>query len=87
MNECNKKINALCISYRFGIRVNTVLAGIINDSTITVIPDNMKETFKDNISLQRFGKLQEVAEVIAFLASDRSSYVNGTSIEVSGGLY
>jgi NAD(P)-dependent dehydrogenase (short-subunit alcohol dehydrogenase family) len=68
--------------------VNTVLTGIINyDSTITIIPDNMKEIFKRNIPLQRFGKPREVAEVIAFLASDRSSYVNGASIEVTGGLY
>jgi len=36
--------------------------------------------------LQRFGQPQEVAEVIVFLASDKSSYVNGTSIEITGGM-
>jgi len=79
-----------CASMEFGklgIRVNTVLPGVIDTPMFAVVPDKVKEKFKKNISLERFGKPQEVAEVIAFLASDRSSYINGASIEVTGGLY
>lgn len=74
-------------SYRFGIRVNAVLPGFIDTPITTTVPDNVKEMFKKKISLQRIGKPQEVAEVIAFLASDKSSYVNGASIEVTGGMH
>lgn len=51
-----------------------------------IVPDKIKERFVKRISLQRLGKPQEVAEVILFLASDKSSYINGASIEVTGGL-
>ncbi|KAH0956504.1 hypothetical protein HN011_001836 [Eciton burchellii] len=79
-----------CASMEFGklgIRVNTVLPGAIDTPMFAIVPDNIKEMLKKNISLKRFGKPQEVAEVIAFLASDRSSYVNGASIEVTGGMH
>lgn len=51
-----------------------------------IIPDNIKKIFIKRIHLQRMGKPQEVAEVVAFLASNRSSYVNGTVIEITGGM-
>lgn len=53
---------------------------------IASVPDKVKEMFIGMIPLKRTGKPEEVGEVITFLASDRSSYVNGTSIEVTGGL-
>jgi len=76
--------------YRFGIRVNAVLPGFINTPMISHVSDEAKEmvikNITKNIPLQRKGKPEEVAEVIVFLASDRSSYINGASIEVTGGL-
>lgn len=72
--------------YRFGIRVNVVLPGFIDTPIITTVPDKIKNLILKNIPLQRIGKPQEVAEVIAFLASNKSSYVNGASIEVTGGM-
>lgn len=51
------------------------------------IPDKVKQMFFDRIALGRMGKPEEIAEVIAFLASDKSSYVNGASIEVTGGFH
>jgi len=72
--------------YRFGIRVNAVLPGFINTPMTAHISDEVREMFIKNIPLQRLGKPEEVAEVIVFLASDRSSYINGASIEVTGGL-
>ncbi|EFN74829.1 Estradiol 17-beta-dehydrogenase 8 [Camponotus floridanus] len=71
---------------QFGIRVNAVLPGFIDTPMTADISDEEREMFKKNVSLQRTGKPEEVAEVIVFLASDRSSYINGASIEVTGGL-
>lgn len=67
--------------------MNVVLPGFIDTPLTMTVPDKVKELFIKNIPLQRMGKPQEVAEVIAFLASDRSSYINGASIEVTGGLH
>jgi len=72
--------------YRFGIRVNAVLPGLINTPMTAHISDEAREMFIKNVPLQRAGKPEEVAEVIVFLACDRSSYINGASIEVTGGL-
>nr|CAD7574078.1 unnamed protein product [Timema californicum] len=69
----------------FGIRCNAVVPGFIHTPMTDAVPDKVKEKFRANIALRRFGKAEEVAEVIAFLASDKSSYVNGASIEVIGG--
>lgn len=51
-----------------------------------IVPDNVKKFFIKKIQLQRMGKPEEVAEVVAFLASNRSSYVTGATIEVTGGM-
>ncbi|XP_017789481.1 PREDICTED: estradiol 17-beta-dehydrogenase 8-like [Habropoda laboriosa] len=71
----------------FGIRVNTVLPGFIETPMTDSVPDNVKQMFIKKIPLHRMGKPEEVAEVITFLASSKSSYVNGTSIEVTGGMH
>lgn len=71
---------------RFGIRVNAVLPGMIDTEMMKTVPDNVKNLFLNKIPLRRFGKAEEVAELILFLASDKSSYVNGASIEITGGL-
>lgn len=73
--------------YRFGIRVNAVLPGFIETPIVATIPENVKEMFVKRISCQRMGKPQEVAELIVFLASDKSSYVNGASVEITGGFH
>lgn len=70
---------------RYGIRCNVVLPGFINSPMTSTIPDKVKDKFLKMISLKRFGDPEEIAEVITFLASDKSRYVNGASIEVTGG--
>ncbi|XP_025264469.1 estradiol 17-beta-dehydrogenase 8-like isoform X3 [Camponotus floridanus] len=71
---------------QFGIRVNAVLPGFIDTPMTADISDEVREMLIKQIPLQRLGKPEDVAEVILFLASDKSSYINGASIEVSGGL-
>lgn len=49
------------------------------------VPDKVKELIVKQIAMRRFGDPEEVSDTIAFLASDKSSFVTGASIEVSGG--
>ncbi|XP_065363359.1 estradiol 17-beta-dehydrogenase 8 [Calliphora vicina] len=71
---------------KFGIRVNAILPGYINTPMVEVVPQKIKDQIVVRCPLGRMGEPNEIAEVIAFLASDKSSYVNGAAIEVTGGL-
>ncbi|VVC32975.1 Hypothetical protein CINCED_3A020068 [Cinara cedri] len=70
---------------RYNIRCNTVLPGFTVTPMTEIIPDKVKEYFKSVIPLNRFAESDEIAEVVTFLASEKSSYITGTSIAVSGG--
>lgn len=70
---------------KFGIRCNVILPGFIRSPMTDAIPDKVKDKFVGMIPAGRFGDPKEIAEVIAFLASEKSSYVNGASIDVTGG--
>ncbi|XP_029207303.1 (3R)-3-hydroxyacyl-CoA dehydrogenase-like [Acropora muricata] len=72
---------------RFGIRCNAVLPGFIQTPMTDAVPDKVLEKLKKQIPLQRLGNPSDVADVVTFLASDRSSYITGTSIEITGGLF
>jgi 3-oxoacyl-[acyl-carrier protein] reductase len=69
---------------RKGILVNTVSPGwIATDMTENLLgPEQIKA-----IPIGRVGEANEVAQVVGFLASEASSYINGTTIQVNGGLY
>jgi NAD(P)-dependent dehydrogenase (short-subunit alcohol dehydrogenase family) len=62
-----------------GIRINNVLPGFVDSR-----PE--KAEFRARIPMGRYGRAEEIAEVAAFLASDRSSYVTGQNIRVDGGI-
>lgn len=67
-----------------GITVNTVAPGIIvSPSTETIFP---QETIKQIVPMQRAGKPQEVADLVAFLASERAAYISGQIISINGGM-
>lgn len=69
---------------RRGITVNAVAPGFIKTD---MTQDLNEKDFKALIPMNRFGEAQEVADVVAWLASPRSSYVTGQVISVNGGLY
>lgn len=69
-----------------GIRVNTVCPGFIETDMTAKIPRDIARAQKERIAMKRFGKAEEVANAIAFLASDESSYITGQTLVVDGGL-
>jgi len=71
---------------RFGVRVNAICPGLIETRMMEGMPDQVKEMVKRLTSLGRFGKPEEVANLVAFLASDESSFVTGATIDITGGL-
>jgi 3-oxoacyl-[acyl-carrier protein] reductase len=69
----------------FGIRVNCIAPGFINTGMTTELPEEKKESCRKLIPQGRFGTVEEVAKVAAFLASSDAGYITGTTINVSGG--
>ncbi|MFC4128827.1 3-oxoacyl-ACP reductase FabG1 [Nocardia rhizosphaerae] len=68
------------------ITANVVAPGFIETDMTAELPDDLKETAKKFIPLQRLGQAEEVAAVISFLASEDSRYVSGAVIPVDGGM-
>lgn len=58
---------------------------MVSTPMIDTIPEKVMKMLHQRISLGRIGQPDEVAELILFLASDKSSYINGASIEITGG--
>jgi 3-oxoacyl-[acyl-carrier protein] reductase len=69
------------------IRFNAVTPGFIRTDMTDELKQEVKDEYTKNIPLGRFGEGAEVAEAVAFLLSDSSSYITGEILKVNGGLY
>lgn len=72
---------------RRNITCNAVAPGFIETDMTDVLPEKVKEGVLPLIPLRRFGRSEEIASVVAFLAGEGSSYINGQVLVVDGGLY
>ncbi|MDB5044879.1 MAG: 3-oxoacyl-ACP reductase [Deinococcus sp.] len=70
-----------------GITVNAVAPGFIESDMTAALPDATRTAYLGGIPLARFGQPEEVAAVVAFLASDAAAYITAQVIGVDGGLY
>ncbi|HOX84324.1 MAG TPA: SDR family oxidoreductase, partial [Chryseolinea sp.] len=72
-----------------GIRINALCPGFVDTPLLTKGGINDNETVKQEIMalhpMNRFGKATEIANAFVFLASDESSFITGTSLEIDGG--
>ena len=71
----------------FNIRVNAIAPGVIETEIVDSLNEKIKNNFLNAIPMKRFGKRDEVASVVKFLASQDAAYITGETICVTGGLY
>jgi 3-oxoacyl-[acyl-carrier protein] reductase len=71
---------------RFGIRANAVAPGMIDTDMLAELAAPARKKLLDAIPLRRFGRADEVADLVSFLVSDRAAYITGSVVEVTGGL-
>lgn len=69
-----------------GVTVNAVAPGFIQTEMTEVLPDQVKEQVLSQIPLKKLGQVKDIAEMIAFLASDKAGYITGQVIQVDGGM-
>ncbi len=71
---------------RYNVRVNAVIPGLLDSGVSSNVPEKQRQDYCQHCSVGRAGKPEEVAELVAFLASDRASYINAQAIHIDGGI-
>jgi 3-oxoacyl-[acyl-carrier protein] reductase len=71
---------------RYGVTVNCIAPGILEEGVSVNVPQARREDYLRHCALGRVGSLEEIANTVAFLVSDRNSYMNGATIVVDGGV-
>ena len=70
----------------FGVRCNAIAPGLIWTKFVSRYAQQFQPEI-DRTPLRRFGRPEEVAELVAFLGSDRSAFITGEAVNISGGWY
>lgn len=83
--ECFSKTAAQELG-KMGVRINVVLPGFIDTPMVKTVPEKVQNMLLQMTPLGRLGEPEEVAEVVAFLLSDKSSFMTGACVDVTGGL-
>jgi len=71
----------------FGILVNCVAPGFIETDMTDALSPETKAAILTRVPLKRLGTPQDIADAVAFLASDKASYITGTTLHVNGGMF
>jgi 3-oxoacyl-[acyl-carrier protein] reductase len=69
-----------------GITVNNICPGFIDTELLADLPEEQRKEYMKDVPMKRFGRVEEVAAAVLFLASKEASYITGASLEISGGL-
>lgn len=92
-NYCAAKAGVIGLTKSFareaatrGITVNAVAPGFIQTEMTDVLPDSVKAAATEQIPMKRFGTTEDIAHMVAFLASDRAGYMTGQVLCVDGGM-
>ena len=74
---------------RYNITVNAVAPGIVETDAVRNLPhfDKIRENAERTIAIARMGRVEDVADAVVFLASERAAYITGDVLHVSGGRY
>jgi 3-oxoacyl-[acyl-carrier protein] reductase len=70
-----------------GITVNAVAPGFIDTDMTRALPEEQRDALLGQIALGRLGKVEDIANAVAFLASSDAAYITGETIHVNGGMY
>jgi acetoacetyl-CoA reductase len=70
-----------------GVTVNTVSPGYIKTAMTAAIREDVLKAIIDGIPMKRMGTPEEIAAVVAFLASDDAAYITGANLQMNGGLF
>ncbi|MFV0349157.1 MAG: 3-oxoacyl-[acyl-carrier-protein] reductase [Halodesulfovibrio sp.] len=69
------------------VTVNAVAPGFIETDMTDALPEAVRTEYQNAIPMKRFGSVSDVAEAVAFLASDKAGYITGQVLAVNGGMY
>jgi NAD(P)-dependent dehydrogenase (short-subunit alcohol dehydrogenase family) len=69
---------------RYGITVNCLAPGVLDEGVSHNLPEHRRRDYVEHCALRRLGTSAEVAEIAAFVVSDRNAYMNGATIVVDG---
>ncbi|MDR2724146.1 MAG: beta-ketoacyl-ACP reductase [Holosporaceae bacterium] len=70
-----------------GITVNAIAPGYIDTAMTVSLHGDLRERIQSEIPVGRFGKIDEIAHAVLFLADERSSFITGTVLNINGGQY
>jgi len=70
-----------------GITVNTIAPGFIDTDMTKALPEEQRAALEQQIPLGSLGKVEDIANAVAYLASDEASYITGHTLHVNGGMY
>jgi 3-oxoacyl-[acyl-carrier protein] reductase len=71
---------------RYNITANCISPGFIETDLISDLTEEQKKAYRQQIPMRRFGKPEDISPAVAFLASTEAGYINGTVLDITGGI-